>query len=541
MITEATISSETPQDPRRIVESFLHSAVVLDDVLVMSESDKTARTPKAISDVTRPDYPVRVRNDHEADMSSHRGVPLNVDTVINAFADMGIVCAVLNPAPADDSVEGLGNPYPRRVIKAAIRADIVVLDWKIRDSDGEITLDVLQQILSDDSNNGRLRLVAIYTGESDLIDIADKVKSTINHFYKGSALDYERPFRMSKGPLRIVIFAKEGTIKGDGPNSGFSEVAEGQLASRLVEEFVLMTSGLLPNVALAGIGTIRNKAHSVIAKFSQDLDPAYLGHRLMLPHPPDAEDHLVEALASEILSVLEADRPGEHADIQAIEEWLKESHRIEWRDVLHYGLEQPVALPLKKGTQHQYRKKEVRRCGTGLFTNEQATRDRKFAALLSLKTRYSQRKPILSLGTILRRVGQGGSQYVLCLQPKCDSVRLSGASGFPMVSLQKVDAGKPCDIVLRGETDEWEDFKIIAKPSSLTVPRFEAGVNPPGVVLAKSGESGRFYFEDIDGGKYWWTAEMKDEHAFRIAGQVASALARPGPNDAEWLRRGSAP
>ena len=85
---------------------------------------------------------------------------------------------------------------------------------------------------------------------------------------------------------------------------------------------VTMTNGLLRTVALAGITTIRENAHRVLARFDETLDAAYLGHRILLPHPPDAEDHLVAALGSELVSILDEDRPGAHADIEAIKQWL---------------------------------------------------------------------------------------------------------------------------------------------------------------------------------------------------------------------------
>ena len=94
------------------------------------------------------------------------------------------------------------------------------------------------------------------------------------------------------------------------------------MAEKLADEFGSMTTGLLRTVALAGIATIRENAHKILARFDQTLDAAYLGHRILLPHPPDAEDHLVAALGSELLSVLEEDRPGTHAGIEAIERWL---------------------------------------------------------------------------------------------------------------------------------------------------------------------------------------------------------------------------
>ena len=63
-----------------------------------------------------------------------------------------------------------------------------------------------------------------------------------------------------------------------------------------MNEFVEMTKGILSNVALEGLAALRDDVPRVLAKFDSSLDSAYLGHRILLPNPADAEDHVVEAL-----------------------------------------------------------------------------------------------------------------------------------------------------------------------------------------------------------------------------------------------------
>ena len=540
-MTDANVSSTTGHHPRGIAESFLQNVVVLDDLAFMSPPRETPTGP-----VVEPDYSDPPAASDDATDPSQRGVALDADAVINAFADIGSVCAVLHPAPGDE--------FTARTAKAAIRADIVVLDWKIHDSVGEAALSVMRDILRNDENSHRLRLIAVYTGEKDLNGIASCVKKVIGEFYQDNVLKTDGPFRMSKGPVRVVILAKHGTTDGRIPGLSEQEVAEPDLADRLVCEFVLMTSGLLRNVALAGIATIRNKAHKILGHFDETLDPAYLGHRLLLPHPPDAEDHLVAALGSELLSVLEDDRPGRHADIGAIERWLAsrndsglnlsepfppqgETDAVDcWLDLLKRGIDGiDIQLPTKKG--------KLKKRGTEAFATDSNTAvrsNRRFAALLSLKTRYPGQDPRLTLGTILYTQGDS-RRYLLCLQPKCDSIRLAGKSRFPLIPLHTVQVNngtRRFRLVVETENDEWEHLDLTPKPSELIVPLFRPGDNPPGEVRATN-ESGKFYFKDTRGTRYRWIAEMKDEHAFRIAGEVASALARPGPNDAEWLRHAS--
>ena len=541
-MTDANVSKVSCHH-RDIVESFLQNVVVLEDLAVIPQPGEE-RPDVLTTSIVHPEYPESPSTSGDTASRGSRGVPLNADTVINAFADIGLACAVVN-ATSDSA-------FPERITKAAVRADIVVLDWKIHDTAGDVALSVMKSILADDQNNHRLRLIAIYTGEPILNDISKQVKATIQAFYKDDELEAVNPSRISKGPVRVVILAKKGTLNPHISSLGYREVPEGELADELVDEFVSMTSGLLRNVALAGIATIRKNAHRVLSRFDQDLDPAYLGQRLSLPHPPDAEDQLVAALGAELLSVLEEGRPGAHANIHAIERWLKGTNTLNlskpfpfpekanlvnsWLDLLRRGINGGAPLP-------EGGKSALKKRGTEVFTDNAAAAvrsKRNFAALLSLKTRYPGSPPRLTIGVILFTTNGDCRQYLLCLQPKCDSIRLEKTSGFPLIPLVTVQNGNKKEMSLRlvvaTGNGQWEELGITPKPSQLVMRSFKPGSNPPGEVLAIEQAPGKFYFEDIDGNRYWWTAEMKDEHALKVAGTVASALARPGPNEAEWIR-----
>ena len=549
-MTDQNVATDPAYQPRSIAESFLQNVVILDDHVIMSKQGDENRDPPPSTTVRRPDYqeyPERLAASDKGTGSRRSDVPLTADTVIDAFADLGMVCAVLRVAN-DPAV-------PERTVRAAVRADMVVLDWQIHESAGDIALDVLRRILADDQSSHRLRLIAIYTGEPDLGGIFRRVEKVIDSFYEGDKLVSDSSSRITKGPVRVVILAKRGTVRDHNPMPLPREVAETELPQTLVDEFGEMTSGLLRTVALAGITTIRENAHRVLARFDQTLDAAYLGHRILLPHPPDAEDHLVAALGSELVSILDEDQPGAHADIDAIEHWLNGSGapdvsepRVfasadvtkECLQLLLRGIDAPDTNYIKDG------KKTLKTRGTELFTDCSAAATRSngnFAALLSLKTRYPGQRLRLTIGTVVYSEERDNHQYLLCLQPKCDSVRLGPASGFPFLPLATVEDDKRAmsyHLVVKNQNGEWgERLGIIPKPSELIVRSFEAGPNPPGEVLAAEDGRREFYFEDVAGTRYRWVAEMKEEHAFRVAGAVASALTRPGPNDAEWLRRAS--
>ena len=416
----------------------------------------------------------------------------------------------------------------------------------------------MREILESDDQGQRLRLIAIYTEGPNFNTIRDRVEAAIAPFHEGHDLELDG-FRLSKGPLHIVVLAKESAVTIS-PELGIPTATDSELANRLVEEFALMTGGLLWNAAIAGIATVRDNAHRILANFEKGLDPAYLGHRLMLPHPPDAQEHVEEALGAEIVSVIEEHRPGSHAGLEAIEAWLtlREADDLPlsepfssevsveaWCELLLRGIDASgVVLP------HGIGKAALRKHATRPFAEDQAAATRSnhgFAALLSLKTRYPGRVPRLTIGTVLRTGKPKERAFFLCLQPKCDSVRLDTRTGFPLVPLIPLGEaevggnGEDLRLVVESEPDQWEHFGIETKPSDLIIRFFEPDSAQGGEVLASREGLEGFFFADVDDEQYWWIAEMKDEHALKVAGEIASALARPGPNDSEWLRRARGP
>lgn len=95
------------------------------------------------------------------------------------------------------------------VVKAARRADIMVLDWSIDRDEGTTTAEIIKQILSaDNEEERRLRLIAIYTSRLETELILDRLQEVIDQFFDDATLVREQ-FSLAKGPLRIEIYAKQ--------------------------------------------------------------------------------------------------------------------------------------------------------------------------------------------------------------------------------------------------------------------------------------------------------------------------------------------
>ena len=261
----------------------------------------------------------------DARIDDAKSLSLDSKPLIGGFANLGLVCSVLNPS--QEELEQ-GDISGSSVVKAARRADIVILDWRIGDSYGEVALEILREIITGDIGGPRLRLVAIYTGEPGLPSILERVQTFLNGFYDESPIEEPEPYVVSKGSIRVAIVPK--------PKSRTTEitaVSEKDLADHLVNEFVAMTKGILRNVALEGLAALRDHVPKVLTKFDSSLDPAYIGHRILLPNPVDAEEHIVEALGAELLSILEDSRPGDMASIDNIRAWLDEKWQAEETEI----------------------------------------------------------------------------------------------------------------------------------------------------------------------------------------------------------------
>ena len=156
--------------------------------------------------------------------------------------------------------------------------------------------------------------------------------------------------------------------------------------------------------------------------------------------------------------------------------------------------------------------------------------------MMQVKTRYGSLRPYLTLGTILFSETDGESNYWLCLQPRCDSVRITGFRKFPMAPLQpKNGATEEFEIVVK-HRESWKLLKISLKPHELQMIEFVANDSESGRVLASEYDEG-WQIASGTGQPFEWVAELKDEHAQRFVNGFTGEFSRVGVNQAEWVRR----
>ncbi len=512
---------------REIARRFLLTAIVVDDELSVPAD------PPVHGDLTAPERsaPVR-RGPTSVNPQLHPRRPLKIDPITWSFARQGMVCGVMSPEGRQDDLGALAN--------AVARADIVILDWRLSRSSGANALPLLKRILTEDQPN-RLRLIAVYTGEPDHEAIREKIADGLNSLDTSdqavSAGDSHRG-RIDFRACRIVVYGKPGSLAPER-----RRVRETALADRLIGDFAEMVEGLLPSLVLTALAAVRDNVYRVLERFGRDLDPAFLVHRACLPQPPESEQHIVEQIASELHGIMD-DVVGRTspAGIEAIERWIGD--RFGNDDVV-FGPKHKAATPivlkmLKDGLKEQpgplgLGKYHLLSHGLsgGLAMSHEL--DRRLASAMDLRQVVADTERQLSMGTVVRQTGDEGSA-LLCVTPRCDSVRLTGKSSFLFLPLSTAKENTP-QVVVPTDDRGFRRMTIIMNPSQWRIEDFEPEPARQCVLARRSGPDQPFTFKDVAGAAYRWVGELKAEVAQSIAQGIAERMSRMPLNRSEWLRR----
>ena len=527
----------------KVAKSFLHTVVFVDDQATFKDAQQptTLTPPKRKSKTENGSHKLYHRSAH----------PLNAKMVMDEFASKGMICSVLKPIEGESPLEN--------VEQAAKRADAFILDWKINNDDGETARKIINMLISlEDSEYSRLRLIIIYTGETNIDSISASIKEKITDKFDTDFSSDDNNFAFYKGHLRIAIFAKKETPVNPGFEDRVLSIAD--LPEKLSIEFAKITSGLVSNVAIESLSILRDNTHLFLSNLGSEIDPSYLAHRALLPVPDDAKNLAVDIVASEFHSLLENFEVGDVANINAIDAWfrMKKSENSyslngSWGDIeltcedickcQRIGIEKSgweSRLPKKKRNNF---KNNVHSTLTQTFCDDDEDSkklDYKFAILTSIKNRYGgDRNPILTLGTILKKESGDSDEsekYLLCIQPRCDCVRIEDNRNFSFLPLEKVRENVKSDIVVKIDDSNYEKMKINQKIYDLMHFKFSSNCGDDQIVRAER-EGSDYIFETTDESRFKWISELKNQHAQRIANDFAASISRVGLDESEWLRR----
>ncbi len=516
---------------RQIVERFLLTAVVVDDepyVPIRPTGDITTPPRGHLATAGAVDEPSRQQRQD-----------LNVPALTNSFAKHGMVCGVVIP--------GAGLNEPALLSKALGRADILILDWQLHRDNGKSVLGLLEAILKGD-DGGRMRLIAVYTGEYGLQTICDTIVKRLECLQQPvrSVETSETGCGILFGPCSIQIYAKCGGRTSDPQERKF---VEKDLPDRLISDFATMVNGLLPSLALTALTAVRENVYRVLERFGAELDPAFLTHRACLESPWESEQHIVEQIASELQGVmLDAVVLRKPTAIKLIELWLTRRSDIEeWR----FGSDKKLSVSqtvtmLTRGAREKHgplkangNDYDILSDGFSRGSTGSEDLDLRLASAMCFRMVLDGESRFLWMGTVLRsRTGNDDEKLFLCITPKCDSVRLEEElSSFLFVPLTKALHNKLQLVVPLGGTEAAHRRMTVSKhPATWVTKAFKVNQGLRCVVAQRDQESAGFVFE-ASGASYEWVGELKAEFAQTVAQDIAQMLSRVPLNKSEWLRR----
>lgn len=510
----------------KIAERFLLTAVIVDDEAEIPASPTPAESLRTPDRRTIGNAPEEMRGSSEATANS-----LDARTLVDTFAKLGLICAVIVP-PKEES------PAADTVMPVAKRADIVILDWRLHQDDGNTTIGLLTDLLKD-GEASRLRLVAIYTGQYNLSQIGETLKLELAK-QGWEFRSNKQTVVLSYGHCRIVIYAKAGTQLGSELRD--RAISESDIPNRLIGDFAAMTKGLLPGIALTSLAAMRDNAHRVLDSFSADLDPAFLAHRACLSSPEDSQQHMVSLLESELNAIMhDAMMEVNPAGFDAVSEWLYSNlsqdvkfkfpkTELSFTDVLRL-LKEGIEPSSLKGQDYRSLSSKFANSGNG-----SEDLDHQLAWMFNFRTVSNSLPPTLQLGTALQQDDPDGEcGFFLCVRPRCDSVRLQSDERFPLLPLISPKQ-KQTQLVVKNAQSGYKRLSVCTNPSKWLLPRFTPDDSKECVVAEKAAD-GQFFFTCTDGMRFKWLGDLKADFAQRVAQHFASGLSRVATDNSEWLRR----
>ena len=537
---------------REIVRRFLVSAVVVDDKPYYAKAPvKLSRSPSRADRTDGDEKPVK------PSVQS-----LDAGAITESFSKVGIICGVVKPVGEGDID-----------VVAVERADLVVIDWKL-DDDGKRAMKLIRSILdSDRDKDQRLRLIVVYTGESGIGGIGKQISENLRyHEYLFEGVTEDRPVTLSRGHCHIEIYAKPDTPLD--PELKNRSVSYADLPERLIDDFVRMTAGLMPSIALVALTAVRENPHRVLDKFDSKLDAAFLAHRACLPIPDDSEQHMVAQIASELRAIMEEkvgrERP---AGMEVIKSWIKEFKGkrnikfdvgdVSQNDVINMlkeGIDETEIKIVSQGTSgttsqnalSNSKRKSAHTWLTSGFVRSGDGDPKDLDLRLAWITCFRAIDPPdkrLWLGTAVRRCGsqwsgcphvESGSEFLLCLRPRCDSVRMVEQGSFLFLPLLIDSKPGKFQIVVRSSASgpKYRQVGLETDMSRWEMIEFEPDPIAKAVVAQgeQSGSAG-YVFTDVCGNCYEWIGELKTEVAHSVGQTLSATLSRIALDKSEWLRR----
>jgi hypothetical protein len=520
-------------------------------------------------------------NNNEDPLNEDMDHRLNANIITKVFAPHGKSCSFYQYQKLEEEQD---------IIKLANCSDVNILDWRIilseeapitgksivveddvnahivdtevdvkeKESRGKYALRLIEQVLL--NNYDSPKLIIVFTAEYDAESIFNPIKEKLLEL-EIICDENQDELWFQNEKFRISIYFKASPklkYLSDAVRNKILNLTS--LPKIINEEFAKLTHGLVLSTALQCIAQVRSNTFLLLDSYNKNLDPAYLTHRALLPNSHDAEEHLVDIIGSDIKAILKGSTIVKKLREDIIPKYLDEIYS---EDTHPFEIQETEKMPdiaitdrinqsvlksiVMNGIEKTFLKKEYsfdqqiifrKNCHknlTATFDNniESAKNSNiQFAILTTIKPKYQLNQFTLTQGTILKE--ENNKNYWLCIQPKCDSVR--------------IETKKRAFIFLKLDTGTENNFHIVLNPNDPVFLKINYKIyysklidfitdKDGNVTSFEEGEQTKF--KKGDNLKMIWISELKNDFAQSVANSFSNQLSRVGLDLSEWLRRNS--
>ena len=462
---------------------------------------------------------------------------LDTEKIVKSFAARNVLCTLYSPSSESDL---------DTCVDLAKKADVLILDWCMLDINsstssledispdgrGQFAKKIIERLVMD--CRFQAKLILVYTNETRA-DIFTETKKLLEDKTGQEVSIDEAQTILSLDYFRVVFVRK-----GERPSANKDKLycSESELADFVLSIFNKMTSGLLQQFALFALNLIRKNTNEILAVLSREADCGYLVHKGLLEYKDDS-CALIKLIFCELIRNL-------------IDSNLDSFKRIE-RNWIFEVFDSEVSRAFL--TQDKWDEKTTGVSKFSYVREELGKSDKfpdqeisfyKFASLSHLRIPLPHninQPPMLSLGTILKCINGIESKecnFLLCIQPKCDSVRVQSSRPFLFLQLEKAE--------IKVEKKAKNDFAIIVdKENCFSIKKESYSIvsinfNPTegaDRVIAESSEDGNmngFIFTDQNNNRYRYLGELSETYALREVDRFTAKLGRIGIDEFEWMR-----
>ncbi|MEY8709478.1 response regulator receiver domain [Mangrovibacter phragmitis] len=531
----------------KAIMKFLKTAVIIDNQPWI----RTGRLPTTLYHDSGMDGP---KKELTPPTQEHIDSPHDLDlrSVSDIFSEKGISCAFVLPDDSNNDRQQKIN----RALLAAKNSDLVVIDWYLESNSSGLTLQILQKIAENDSNeNGRLRLICVYTGESLTSGIFSDIKKSLSSGGVTVSDIQDEVFCAQSKSTIIILRNKE-------------KLPANELPDEVIRLFSRFANGLVPSFALAAVGAIRRNTHHMLTRFSQIIDYAYISNRLITNPPGDVAELMRDLIVAECDNALGLERiADEYLENEAINLWLDKfassikatTYKSQDKEIaidrsfidslLKAGIddngfqdinESKVSFPEKKRfliSEVLSGSKEKSKNAQDQFSRLVAFRRESYGSTTRIMNHTWL--PSLTTGSVLRYTSNNTKKYLMCFTPACDTLRITEKSR-PFVFIEGVENPKRYNFVISSQNGENIGISFEKKHPIVHTFMFTPDIETQRVRARKVSTDSppKFYFDSSDdiSIEFEWLGEIRYNRATSEMASIANTWMRIGILDSEYLR-----